>query len=277
MAIGIRPASFASETTPLAPDRRASYATTSSSTTSISTASTSTAGSCRRGFRIKPLKYCHARRAAKAAYSALRHDTASHYFKAADDPLVYELREISGLTLNFADAVYRRKALTIGRGDAVIIYGVPGTSNSGPLLPKFSPLLRMTFSDELAERKREFFDMLRPMLESALGPRVHQMLEIQSLSTAPSKQGRGYGTALVQVVNDLADSLGRAVYVVTTDAYRFYEKCGYTLVGEVFIGDGNPAWHGPPAPIRLMLREPKAVAPRAAPESGSRKPCGTRR
>ena len=45
--------------------------------------------------------------------------------------------------------------------------------------------------------------MLWPMLESALGARMHEMMEIQSLSTAPSKQGRGYASALVRVVNDL--------------------------------------------------------------------------
>ena len=117
------------------------------------------------------------------------------------------------------------------------------------------------------------------MLESALGARVHDMLEIQSLATAPAKQGRGYASALVRAVNDLvrsllppppsplrvvarwdwaltrraqADSLGRAVYVVTTDAYRFYERLGYGLVGEVWIGDANPRWRGPPAAIRLV-------------------------
>ena len=49
-----------------------------------------------------------------------------------------------------------------------------------------------------------------------------------------------------------ADSLGRGVYVVTTDAYRFYERLGYKLVGEVWIGDGNPRWQGPAAAIRLV-------------------------
>ena len=115
--------------------------------------------------------------------------------------------------------------------------------------------------------------MLWPMLDSALGERVHDMLEIQSLATAPAKQGRGYASTLVRVVNDLvspiacfqsrepwltpsfssqADSLGRGVYVITTDAYRFYERLGYKLVGEVWIGDGNPRWNGPAAAIRLV-------------------------
>ena len=49
--------------------------------------------------------------------------------------------------------------------------------------------------------------MLWPMLESALGARMQEMMEIQSLSTAPSKQGRGYASALVQVVNDLVSLL----------------------------------------------------------------------
>ena len=61
--------------------------------------------------------------------------------------------------------------------------------------------------EERAQRKREFVEMLWPMLDSALGARMQEMMEIQSLSTAPSKQGRGYASALVQVVNDLVSSL----------------------------------------------------------------------
>ena len=60
-----------------------------------------------------------------------------------------------------------------------------------------------------AQRKREFVEMLWPMLESALGARMQEMMEIQSLSTAPSKQGRGYASALVQVVNDLVSGILR--------------------------------------------------------------------
>ena len=41
--------------------------------------------------------------------------------QAADDPFMYELREMFGLAVNYADAIHRGKALTVGHGDSVII------------------------------------------------------------------------------------------------------------------------------------------------------------
>ena len=49
-----------------------------------------------------------------------------------------------------------------------------------------------------------------------------------------------------------ADAQGRAVTLVTTDAYKFYEFVGFELVAEKLIGDDNPSWDGPPVPIRIV-------------------------
>ena len=49
-----------------------------------------------------------------------------------------------------------------------------------------------------------------------------------------------------------ADEQGRAVTLVTTDAYKFYEFVGFELVAEKLIGDDNPSWDGPPVPIRIV-------------------------
>ena len=112
---------------------------------------------------------------------------------------------------------------------------------------------------------------LKAILDSNFGEKIDNMFEIQALATHPAKQGRGYGTALVKVVNDMvcrgrsclqapltmlslpqADTQARATYVVTTDAYRFYETVGYELVGEDWLGVDNPAWTGAPVPLRVV-------------------------
>ena len=89
------------------------------------------------------------------------------------------------------------------------------------------------------------------------------MISIELLATAPEKQGRGHASALVQSVNTLvcafmlgidvggssmifcfaqADSLGRAVWVVATDARGFYETMGYEVVRKTAVGQNSPRW-----------------------------------
>lgn len=52
--------------------------------------------------------------------------------------------------------------------------------------------------------------------------------------------------------NVQADAQGRGVYAITTDAYRFYEAQGYTVLQEGFIGGDNPKWDGPPIGFRIV-------------------------
>ena len=49
-----------------------------------------------------------------------------------------------------------------------------------------------------------------------------------------------------------ADEQGRVVWLVTSDAVGFYEAVGYTMFREQWIGTRNPAWSGPPVPVRLV-------------------------
>lgn len=49
-----------------------------------------------------------------------------------------------------------------------------------------------------------------------------------------------------------ADEQGRAVWLVTSDAVGFYEAVGYTKAREQWIGTSNPAWDGPPVPVRIV-------------------------
>lgn len=46
-----------------------------------------------------------------------------------------------------------------------------------------------------------------PMLKKAFGDSIESLIEIQGLATAPEHQGKGYGTALMLLVNALVGAL----------------------------------------------------------------------
>ena len=54
-----------------------------------------------------------------------------------------------------------------------------------------------------SQRKQEALNLVAGMLKSLLGDTIDDMFEIQALATLPSKQGRGYATALMKVVHDM--------------------------------------------------------------------------
>ena len=41
---------------------------------------------------------------------------------------------------------------------------------------------------------------------------------------------------------------------MTASAHAFYERHGYKVVGETFIGKEDPTWEGPPAGIRVVSK-----------------------
>ncbi|RPD62152.1 hypothetical protein L226DRAFT_535520 [Lentinus tigrinus ALCF2SS1-7] len=207
---------------------------------------------------VKPLRYSDIPRAVRCTYAATRVESVSRYFDDADrGPL--KLPQMLFVTLSFVDNVRLGRAVTINHGDSVLSYREPGDARAGPLL---SWVLKLPFFDrvkssELRKREIEVGTKLRAMIKSALGDRVSEMMELSGLATAPAKQGRGYATALVKYLNDMADARGRAVWVFTDDAKWFYEELGYVLVAEDWAGVDNPKWNGDPVPLRVMLREPK--------------------
>lgn len=50
------------------------------------------------------------------------------------------------------------------------------------------------------QRAAEARDAIVGLMESSLGERMKDMIEIASLATAPEAQGRGYGSALVEAI-----------------------------------------------------------------------------
>ncbi|OBZ76466.1 hypothetical protein A0H81_03748 [Grifola frondosa] len=53
-----------------------------------------------------------------------------------------------------------------------------------------------------------------------------------------------------------ANEQHRATWLITSDAYRFYETVGFSTIAEFEVGDGNPTWNKPPIVVRVMLKEP---------------------
>ncbi|RPD62163.1 hypothetical protein L226DRAFT_80472 [Lentinus tigrinus ALCF2SS1-7] len=206
---------------------------------------------------VKPLRYHDLPRAVRAAQDAFRYNSFNRYMEDADPTPYRELRGTVSFTVGFAEAIRSGRILAIDHGDAILYFGVPGNNDTGPISKIINPILNSADPPELHKRKLEFRTRITALIRLVLGPGINEMLEIQVLATSPSKQGRGYGTALVNIVNDMADAQGRKTFVITGDAQGFYETVGYRLVGEDWLGIDNPSWDGPPVPIRVMLREPR--------------------
>lgn len=120
-------------------------------------------------------------------------------------------------------------------------------------------------------------DAVRAMYKAVFGGSPEGLFEITTLATAPEKQGRGYGSALVAAVHDKvnqplllymparnlsaradvhwatqADARGAATFLLTSDAKGFYEVVGYTMVAETVVGLDNPKWTGGPVALRVV-------------------------
>ncbi|KAI0677443.1 hypothetical protein C8Q78DRAFT_1074140 [Trametes maxima] len=209
--------------------------------------------------KVEPLRYIDIPKATRSSYDAFLDDSYTRYFADADTVPLREQREKLRISAVFADHVYVNKVYCVNHGDAIVSVGLSG-GKRGLLGSILTPVLDRLEPKELSERKAEFREKVEELLLSAFGDDIRNMLEIRGLATAPEKQGRGYGTALMRLVDEMSDAQDRAVYAVTTDAHKFYESIGYTMLREGFIGDDNPKWNGPPVGIRVMYRAPKGLA-----------------
>ncbi|KAI0706890.1 hypothetical protein C8T65DRAFT_740445 [Cerioporus squamosus] len=208
---------------------------------------------------VKPLRYSDVPQAASNTYTATRVESLVRYVDMfGSTPLSASCTKLL-IALNYADEVRRGRVYTINNGDSNLSYREAGEKRSGRLVTWISALVDPFKSTEARKREKEVVTKLRAMIKSALGERVNDMMELTGLATAPAAQGHGYATALVRVLNEIADAKGRAVYVFTDDAKWFYEELGYVLVAEDWAGVDNPKWTGDPVPLRIMVREPKSA------------------
>ncbi|PSR74968.1 hypothetical protein PHLCEN_2v9382 [Hermanssonia centrifuga] len=81
------------------------------------------------------------------------------------------------------------------------------------------------------------------------------MFEIVHLVTISAKRGRGYASALVRMVTDMADQQGRATWLASSNVAvntDFYNSLGFVTVKQFMLGDDNPMWKEAPFPIAVV-------------------------
>ncbi|KAI0832520.1 hypothetical protein BC628DRAFT_1310214 [Trametes gibbosa] len=202
---------------------------------------------------VVPMKRRDISRAADTIHNAYLHHDLITYFSSADTAPFRATRAKARYALAFDGGICQNRVLTVDGGMSALKYQVPrGRKDPWPHVFAEAVLRKLTDTRELVKRTREFADTTKALVVDAFGSTVADMYEIQGLGTAPEVQGRGYASALVTAVTDLADADGHDVWVVTTDAYTFYERLGFSVVRSATVGDANPAWEGAPIVVRIV-------------------------
>ncbi|KAH9936883.1 uncharacterized protein BXZ73DRAFT_100298 [Epithele typhae] len=195
---------------------------------------------------VKLLRSSEAWGTAKDAWNAIKTNPEGKYFQMIDYKWLGPARERAVLAYTFYQCAQAERCLTVDHGASALQYTLPGESQPGDGGPPKSRCCRV----------RDFGGMVVKLRQEAVGERAEEMIELTGLATAPEKQGRGYASALMHALHEIADENGLAIWLATTDAMGFYALFGYKLAAEGWIGQENPEWDGGPIPVRIMIREP---------------------
>ncbi|KAI0832526.1 hypothetical protein BC628DRAFT_325211 [Trametes gibbosa] len=203
---------------------------------------------------VVPLKYNEVGSGVDTIERAFIQDEVMIYYSSVDTAPFYAARWKIKHTLNLLGAALQRRMLTVNRGESVLLYGSPENNQPIKVVGFILKLLEKADAPELTRRKAEFRGKIQSMVKDAFGSEVQDMYDLQVLATAPEAQRRGYGSALVTTVTNMADAAGRDTWVVTAGSYKFYEQVGFVVVRRDALGGDNPKWNGKPIPIHLMRR-----------------------
>ncbi|KAI0832528.1 hypothetical protein BC628DRAFT_1414819 [Trametes gibbosa] len=115
--------------------------------------------------------------------------------------------------------------------------------------------LLATLDPETVEaRFKAAAEKVKVMTRLALGDEVKNMYQIQVLVTDREIRRWGYASALVTTVTDMGDADGHDVWLLTSNAFGFYELLGFTTVGETTVGGDDPTYNQEPVVVRVMSR-----------------------
>ncbi|KAH9899770.1 hypothetical protein C8Q73DRAFT_333730 [Cubamyces lactineus] len=210
---------------------------------------------------VAPMQHGDLVKATDTTHRAFLKESLMVYFSSADTRPFREARNKAQHYLLFDDAVHKKRMLTVNQGDALMRYATPGDPRGmGRWRTFLTALIDKLDNRELAKRKKEVGGKIEAMVEDAFGEKVKDMYEIQALATAPEAQGRGYGSALVKTITDMGDADGHDVWLITSDAYGFYEALGFSMIRYSAAGVDNPKWKGKPVGIRVMYRPAKTAS-----------------
>jgi len=225
--------------------------------------------------QVKPLQYAHVRNAVRTIFDANEFDPIIRYL-TYDSPNFDRTRFFLRYGMIFVVQVFKRiymgTILTIGAGDGFVMFTPARNPHSSPLDRIISVVggwlesfLRSFDSTEQKIRRKEYVDEIGAIVQTAFGDDVKDMVSLDSLSTAPAKQGRRYGSQLVKAITDMADTQGRSTWLVSSNVTNtgFYARCGFSIAGEFIVGASNPTWKKDPIVVRVLLRKPTRDEPRS--------------
>ncbi|KAI0700776.1 hypothetical protein BC835DRAFT_1326425 [Cytidiella melzeri] len=224
-----------------------------------------------RTLRCSPQSLGDIPEATRMGEDALEDDPLQHYLRDTPDASTGHYRESWRLHFGASLAFPVRKGLvwTIGDSDAMVTSSWPADlleDDLDKLIKNALSLFTVVSDNMLTEQQRQrqtaFITLFRQAILEFLGNRVKDMFELGGLATRPSKQGRGYGSALVRVVTDLADAVGCATWLGSSNVQNtgFYESLGFVAITTISLGESDPTWNEPPVVVALMVREPRPTA-----------------
>ncbi|KAI0700763.1 hypothetical protein BC835DRAFT_364085 [Cytidiella melzeri] len=172
---------------------------------------------------IRKLRFGDIPEAIRMVEDAFEEDPLQHYLRrdTPDADTTGHFRQSWRLSLGANLAFIIRKGLvwTVGDSDAMVIY-FPADLVEDDLdkiiknaLPLFTVAQANMLTEQQRQRQTAFAALFRQAVTEFLGDRVKDMFEVGGLATRPSKQGRGYGSALVKGVSDLADAARCATWL----------------------------------------------------------------
>ncbi|EKM52805.1 uncharacterized protein PHACADRAFT_186867 [Phanerochaete carnosa HHB-10118-sp] len=175
----------------------------------------------------------------------------------------------AAIYLHFYKIVYDKTAWTINHGESLVNLGDP-TRKESPLDKLINFLFvrltggirELTRSEEQRKRFNEFMSKASSTAKEVLGDKISQMIEVDSLATAPERQGRGYASTLVRLATDLGDARGVQSWLLSSNTANrgFFHELGFEIVATFYLGDDNPTWTEQPIPVDIMAREPKGAS-----------------
>ncbi|KAF9472951.1 hypothetical protein BDN70DRAFT_997897 [Pholiota conissans] len=210
-----------------------------------------------------PIRYIHLWKAAKTWEDAFEFDPLMIYMRAGKKKS-QSITRTQNLTTLLAEK-RRRTILTVNGGGAFVIAFLR-VGEDGPKTPSghlftwiMSQILRIFSSGATVEQQKRLEEAKTKMtvlVEETIGDRLSDMVYIDILATEPASQGRGYGGALVEAINDMADLCGKASWLMAiTHNVLFYNSHGYQSAGKCYMGEGNPTWTQEPIVVYMMIRE----------------------